>query len=71
MAVTDLLVGGLCVSLSTAVGLLVSYQILSDHYICVLHGLCCDIVRCHSHDLFDFPSDNDGMGKVRGHWKAD
>ena len=36
MAVTDLLVGGLCVSLSAVVGLLVSYQILADHYICVL-----------------------------------
>ena len=35
MAVTDLLVGGLCVSLSAVVGLLVSYQILADHYICV------------------------------------
>ena len=36
MAVTDLLVGGLCVLLSAVVGLLVSYQILADHYICVL-----------------------------------
>ena len=27
-------------------------------------GLCCAIVHGHSHDLFDFPSDNDGMGKV-------
>ena len=36
MAVTDLLVGGLCVPLSAVVGLLVSYQILADHYICVL-----------------------------------
>ena len=35
MAVTDLLVGGLCVPLSAVVGLLVSYQILADHYICV------------------------------------
>ena len=36
MAVTDLLVGGLCVPLSAVVGLLVSYQILADLYICVL-----------------------------------
>ena len=36
MAVTDLLVEGLCVPLSAVVGLLVSYQILADHYICVL-----------------------------------
>ena len=36
MAVTDLLVGGLCVPLSAVVALLVSYQILTDHYICVL-----------------------------------
>ena len=36
MAVTDLLVGGFCVPLSAVVGLLVSYQILADHYICVL-----------------------------------
>ena len=36
MAVTDLLVGSLCVPLSAVVGLLVSYQVLKDHYICVL-----------------------------------
>ena len=36
LAVTDLLVGSLCVPLSAVVGLLVSYQILTDHYICVL-----------------------------------
>ena len=36
MAVTDLLVGGLCVPLSAVVGLLVSYQLLTDHYICKL-----------------------------------
>ena len=36
MAVTDLLVGSLCVPLSAVVGLLVSYQILTDHYICKL-----------------------------------
>ena len=35
MAVTDLLVGGLCVPLSAVVALLVSYQILTDHYICI------------------------------------
>ena len=36
LAVTDLLVGSLCVPLSAVVRLLVSYQILADHYICVL-----------------------------------
>ena len=36
LAVTDLLVGSLCVPLSAVVGLLVSYQVLTDHYICVL-----------------------------------
>ena len=36
MAVTDLLVGSLCVPLSAVVGLLVSYQLLADHYICKL-----------------------------------
>ena len=36
MAVTDLLVGSICVPLSAVVGLLVSYQLLTDHYICKL-----------------------------------
>ena len=36
MAVTDLLVGSICVPLSAVVGLLVPYQILTDHYICKL-----------------------------------
>ena len=36
MAVTDLLVGSICVPLSAVVGLLVSYQLLADHYICKL-----------------------------------
>ena len=36
MAVTDLLVGSLCVPLSAVVGLLVPYQIVTDHYICKL-----------------------------------
>ena len=36
MAVTDLLVGSLCVPLSAVVGLLVSYQLLADLYICKL-----------------------------------
>ena len=36
MAVTDLLVGSLCVPLSVVVRLLVPYQILTDHYICKL-----------------------------------
>ena len=33
LAVTDLLVGSLCVPLSAVVGLLVSYQVLTDYYI--------------------------------------
>ena len=36
MAVTDVLVGSLCVPLSAVVGLLVSYRVLADHYICKL-----------------------------------
>ena len=36
LAATDLLVGSLCVPLSDVVGLLVSYQVLTDYYICVL-----------------------------------
>ena len=52
-------------------GLLVSYQILHGRPLHLRAGLCCDIVHGHSHDLFDFPSDNDGMGKVRGHSKMD
>ena len=64
LAVTDLLVGSLCVPLSAVVGLLVSYQILHGRPLHLRAGLCCDIVHVHSHDLFDFPSDNDGMGKV-------
>ena len=36
MAVTDLLVGSLCVPLSAVTRLLVPYQILTDHYICKL-----------------------------------
>ena len=39
MAVTDLLVGSLCVPLSAVVGLLVPYQILTDHYICKLDSV--------------------------------
>ena len=70
MTVTDLLVGSLCVPLSAVVGLLVSYQTLTDHYsLCA--GLCCDLVHGYSYDLFDFPSDNDGMEKVRDHSKID
>ena len=30
-------------------------------------GLRCDMVHGYSYDLFDFQSDNDGMGKVRDH----
>ena len=36
MAVTDLLVGSLCVPLSAVIRLLVPFQILTDHYICKL-----------------------------------
>ena len=36
MAVTDPLVGSFCVPLSAVVGLLASYQVLADHYICKL-----------------------------------
>ena len=39
MAVTDLLVGSLCVPLSAVVGLLVPYQIVTDHYICKLDSV--------------------------------
>ena len=52
------------------VKLLVSYQALADHY-SLRAGLCCDLVHGYAYDLFDFPSDNDCMGKVRGHWKTD
>ena len=46
------------------------------HYSLAIHyslfaGLCCDMVHGHSHDLVYFPSDNDGMGKVRDHSKMD
>ena len=58
------------VVLSAVVGLLVSYQILADHY-SFRAGLCFDMVHGHSYDLFKFPSDNDCVGKVRGHWKMD
>ena len=34
-------------------------------------GLCSHIVHGLSHDLFVFPSDNDCLGKVRGHSKMD
>ena len=39
MAVTDLLVGSLCVPLSAVLGLLVPYQIVTDHYICKLDSV--------------------------------
>ena len=39
MAVTDLLVGSLCVPLSAVVGLLVPYQIVTDLYICKLDSV--------------------------------
>ena len=39
LAVTDLLVGSICVPLSAVVGLLVPYQILTDLYICKLDSV--------------------------------
>ena len=36
LAVTDLLVGSLCIPLSAVVKLLVPHQVLGDHYICML-----------------------------------
>ena len=39
MAVTDLLVGSLCVPLSAVVGVLVNYQIVTDYYICKLDSV--------------------------------
>ena len=36
LAVTDLLVGSLCIPLSAVVKLLVPHQVLADHYICML-----------------------------------
>ena len=49
----------------------VSFLSNTDRPLHLRAGLYCDIVRGHSHDLFDFRSDTDGMGKVRGHWKTD
>ena len=49
----------------------VSFLSDTDRPLHLHDGLCCDIVHGHSHDLFDFPSDNDGMGKIRGHSKMD
>ena len=39
LAVTDLLVGSICVPLSAVVGLFVPYQIQADHYICKLDSV--------------------------------
>ena len=39
MAVTDLLVGSICVPLSAVVGLFVPYEIQADHYICKLDSV--------------------------------
>ena len=71
MAVTDLLVGSLCVPLSAVTRLLVSYQILSDHYICVLDFVAIWVTARRFVRFCN--SDNDSMGKVgaRGHWKMD
>ena len=52
-------------------GWTVSFLSSTDRPLHLRAGLCCAIVLGHSHDLFDFPSDNDGMGKVRGHSKMD
>ena len=45
-------------------GWTVSFLSSTDRLLHLRAGLCCAIVHGHSHDLFDFPSDNDGMGKV-------
>ena len=52
-------------------GCTVSFLLNIDRPLHLRAGLCCDIVHGYSYDLFDFPSDNDGMGKVRGHSKID
>ena len=52
-------------------GWTVSFLANTDRPLHLLAALCCDMVDGHSYDLFDFPSDNNGMGKVRGHWKMD
>ena len=52
-------------------GWTVSFLANTNRPLHLLAALCCDMVHGHSYDLFDFPSDNDGMGKVRGHWKTD
>ena len=52
-------------------GWTVSFLADTNRPLHLLAALCCDMVHSHSYDLFDFPSDNDGMGKVRGHWKMD
>ena len=51
--------------------LLVSYQILSDHYICVLDFVAIWVTARRFVRFSN--SDNDSMGKVgaRGHWKMD
>ena len=67
MAITDLLVGSICVPLSAVVGSLSN----SDRPLHLQVGLCSHIVHNHSCDLLDFPSDNDCLGKVRGHSKMD
>ena len=48
-------------------GWTVSFLANTNRPLHLLAALCCDMVHGHSYDLFDFPSDNDGMGKVRGH----
>ena len=52
-------------------GCTVSFLSTIDRPLHLRAGLCCDIVHGYSYDLFDFPSDNDGMRKVRGHSKID
>ena len=52
-------------------GWTVSFLSNTDRPLHLLAGLCCDIFHGHSHDLLDFPSDNDGTEKVRGHSKMD
>lgn len=70
MAVTDLLVGGICVPLSAIDGLLLPYQILAGQHICTLDVATC---LCHIHYVvcFTCPSGNHCMGAVRGHSKME
>ena len=70
MAITDLLVGGICAPLSAIDGLLLSNQILSPQHICTLfRGNC--LFYSNLDILFGCPSDINCMGEVRGHSKME